>query len=315
MNHLWRIQSIESSMPFAQKLIDEAQKEATRNTDQFPFLRFVTNLNLWFAQKLRVGEQIRQWQSDSALQANPDSLRQLVVPAARSVVERLRTIQREFKSQWLTTNRPDNLVRLMNRYDRQAAYWEEIVDDPRKTDPTIPSQWLYHPSANPRNHDSSAAQVPKAFFRVVLDGSSREMPAGLQLIADTYARVFVNGTQIGEVLARPSLSLLVEEHRVRQWDLTPHLRPKGRNVIAIEGANYNPFGSSGINVLGYRVDASGNYHTVVLDTLVKISDKAAEGWTREAFDDFGWVPAVPMKYPNPVIAPNFKNNRSSWIER
>ncbi len=315
MNHLWRIQSIESTMPFAQRLIDEAQREALRNNDQFPFLRFVTNLNLWFAQKLRVGEQIKQWQSDSVLQANPDSLRHLVVPAARSVVEHLRTVQREFKAQWLTTNRPDNLVRLMNRYDRQAAYWEEIADDPGKTDPTIPSQWLYHPSANPRNRDSSATQVPKAFFRLVLDGSSGEMPAGLQLIADTYARVLVNGTQIGEVLARPSLSLLVEEHRVRQWDLTPHLRPKGRNVIAIEGANYNPFGSSGINVLGYRVDASGNYHTVVLDTLVKVSDKAAEGWTREPFDDFGWVPAAPMKYPNPVIAPSFRNNRPSWIER
>ncbi|MBI2618752.1 MAG: family 20 glycosylhydrolase, partial [Ignavibacteriales bacterium] len=314
MNHLWRVQSIESTMPFVQSLIDEASATALRNKDHFPYLRFITNLNLWFAEKLRTGELIKQWQRDSTLRLNPDSLQALVTPAATQTGENLRNVQREFRTLWLATNRPDNLDLLMKRYDRQASYWEEIMQQPEQSDPTIPSKWMYHPSANPRNRDTSATQVPRAFFRIVLDHNRQEPPAGIQVMADTYAKVFVNGSELGELYARFSLSLLVESHRTKRWDLTPHLRP-GRNVIAVEGANYNTFGSAGINILGYRADPSGSYETIVLDSLIKVSDKVSEGWTEEAFDDSRWLPASPMPYPNAVIAPDFRRNRPSWIEQ
>jgi hypothetical protein len=226
----------------------------------------------------------------------------------------LETLKKEFSDLWLKTNREANLHLLIARYDRQISYWKEIAADPMMGDPSIPSMWLYHPNATPNRRDSTTVRIPKAWFRLTFDRDDPQAPGGIQLLADTYGAVYVNGTEVGAVFARRSLSLTVEQQRVKAWDLTPFLRP-GKNVIAVEAANYDEFGSAGINILGYRSTGGGTTTAITINNGVKVSDNSVAGWKEPDFDDSRWLPATAKEVPYVVVAPDFSRGRLSWIER
>lgn len=312
LNNLWRFQAMEASMPVVQNLIARAKTSARENVDHFAFLGFVTRLNAWFPTKVRAHEAIRAHQADSTrpFSERADNIRAICT----EVIAGLESLKKEFAELWLATNRKENLHLLLARYDRQISYWQEVMDDPMMGDPSIPSAWLYHPKAQPHVRDSAAVRVPKAFFRMSFDRDGPDAPGGIQLLADTYGAVMMNGHEIGSVFARRSLSLTVEQERAKRWDLSPYLRP-GRNVIAIEAANYDALGSAGINVLGYRASPGGTMRTVVLDSLVRVSDTWQDGWMNADFDDSRWVSASAKPVPYVVVAPDFKRGRLSWIER
>lgn len=317
MNYLWRIQSIESTMPLAYRYLEQLERIATRNKEQVEYLRFIVDLNLWFATKLRIGERVRAMTSNIPPAANTDSMRATALSLMSNIVPRLMALKERFRQLWLTTNRPENLHLLMMRYDRQAAYWKEKMAQVEKgelwVDPNIPSQWIYHPSANPRKRDSTATQVPRAYFRKELLLDVVPESGVLQLIGDTHARVWLNGKEVGMVFARTSLSLGVEYQRVMMWDIRPHL-VKGKNVIGVEVANYDNFGSAGCNVY-VELQVAGTTITVLTDSTWKVAAAASPEWLMPSFNDASWFPAAPKPYPFPVVRPNVATRRTSWIER
>ncbi len=312
LNNLWRFQAIESIMPLVVELLEKAEGAATTNKEHFGYIRFVTRLNSWFAEKIRAQEKIRSAQQDSSL--NTEEQASVIRNACRRMVADLEMLKREFSELWLRTNRDANLHLLIARYDRQISYWKEIDSNPLMADPSIPSEWLYHPHANPHTRDSTATRIPRAWFRTTFDRGDPHAPGGIQLLADTYGAVFVNGAAVGTVFARRSLSLTVEQQRVKAWDLTPHLGP-GKNVIAVEAANYDEFGSAGINILGYKTSPGGTITIVPLDNHIKVTDNAQLGWKQPDFDDSSWLPAAAKEVPYVVVAPDFSRGRLSWIER
>ena len=315
-NYWMRVQSIESSMPLVHSLIGELRRQATLNVDQIPTLQFITDLNRWYATKVRVGEQIKRAVRDT-VQLLTDSTRGTLKKLAHSVLADLKLRRNEFRALWLATNREANLQWLMLRYDRQAEYWQETIDELERTgsvtEPLIESQWIYHPDANPGRRDSIATQVPNASFRKTFAVGSLPESAKLQLIGDTYAKVWVNGAEVGEVSARRSLSLIVEHERIKTWNILPLLK-QGTNVVAVEGANYNRFSSAGFNL--YLELRNGTITGKVLtDSTWTVSQHPGAGWRSVEFDDHGWRGAAAKPYPFPVIRPNFDTGRVSWIEQ
>jgi hypothetical protein len=317
-NYLWRVQSIESTMPLVEEQLAELERVATRNKDQVEYLRFIAEMNRWFASKLRLGEKIRKLTSSLSPTADRDSVRGATLALLRDIVPPLIALKERFRKLWLTTNVPANLPLLLARYDQQAGYWQEKLAEVEQgelwVDPVIESQWIYHPRSNPRKRDSSATQVPKAFFRKSFTLEQSTDNARLQLLGDTDAKLWLNGKELGEVFARPSLSLTVEHQRVRTWDISPYLLV-GKNVISVETANYDSFGSAGINI--YSEIQTGNRSTlkVISDSTWKVSDIVLGGWQTNAFEDSSWALATAKPYPLPVIRPNLARGRSSWIER
>jgi hypothetical protein len=316
MNYLWRIQSIESTMPLVHHLLDRLAQTATRNKEQLDYLKFVSDLNLWFATKLRVGEHVRQMTSNIPPAVNRDSLRTAAQELITNLLLQLKTLKDRFHQLWLTTNRPENLHWLMMRYDRQAMYWEEKIAQLQNgvfwVDPLIESRWIYHPNANPRTRDSSATQVPKAYFRKTFSLDTLPKQGMLQLMGDTHARLWLNGQEIGEVYARPSLSLSVEHQRVKLWDVLPSL-VQGNNVLAVEAANYDTFGSAGCNV--FLELQSTATRTILSDSTWKVTATPSPGWQMPMYSDTAWVQAVSKPYPFPVVRPQSATRRTSWIER
>jgi len=317
LNDLWRVQSIRSTMPLAQSLLSNLKVDASRNQDQVPYLEFITRLNQWFARKLAAGEFLKQVLRDTSRPEKRDSLRSVAVEECRVLITDLVSLKSEFQNLWTATNRPANLQWLLMRYDRQASYWQETIDELMQNavyrEPTIESSWIYHPQANPGKRDTTATQIPRVFLRKTFTMDEVVSSAKLQLIGDSHAKLWINGTEVGEVYARRSLSLIVEHQRVKMWDVAPYLR-KGNNLMAVEVASYSPFGSGGTNVY-LELQHGDHLQKIVSDTSWKASTTGEAGWRDLLFDDRQWVQAAPKPYRNVVIRPNFERGRLSWIEQ
>ena len=311
-----RLQSLNSTMPEVLRLIDRARSVVSRNSDHLDYLEFIARLKLWFAGKVDTALKIDRLLADSSRIAAEGidaagAVEQMVEP----VVSTLSDLKSRFRSLWLLTNRPDNLDLLLKRYDRQAAYWEEKLVQVKggrwNVDPTIPSEWIFHPDGRPGARDS--LQVQHAYFRKEFGLESRPRNALLQVIGDSYAAVYVNGAAVGTVYATRSLSLTVEEERVKLLDITPLLH-EGKNVIAAEVRNFFEGFSAGVNIEA-EVTGEGATDTVFSDTTWVVSDSVLGDWTSVDYNADSWrrVQVRPWRWT--VVRPNFATRRSSWIER
>lgn len=312
LNHLWRVEGIRTTTPVIEPLIETIKTKALRNAEHARYLSFILQLDRWFALKLEAGESIRRMASSPRPGSSPDSIRQAALALSEPIVPALQRLKEEFRSVWLATNRPEGLELLMQRYDRQAAYWTELRDQWNRgelwTNPENPAALIYHPEGNPGKRDSSAAQVRNAVFRkeFAVPADAAITSAWLQLIGDTHARLEVNGTAVGEVLARRSLSLIVENERVKAWDIAPYLRA-GVNAIVIQTDAYGTFSSAGINVW-CQVDVSGPGPLILHSDSTWSVAKAGEAPP-------SWAPARPVPTTSPVVAPHVATRRWSWMER
>ncbi|MEW5797697.1 MAG: glycoside hydrolase family 20 zincin-like fold domain-containing protein [Bacteroidota bacterium] len=309
-----RMQSINSTMPYVLNVLEEAKKEVTVNADHIQHLEFVARFNLWFAQKIEAQENIKLLLKDSV--RTKSEIASEVTGLSKSVIEELTNVRSEFEKVWLLTNKPNGLSLLLQRYDRQAAYWNELIDLVSKgdfaVDPSLKSQWIYHPKANPGVKDS--VQVPKAYFRKSFVVKPHIASAKLQLLGDTWSKLYVNGKFVGEVMARRSLSLIVENQRAKIFDIKPFLKDS-LNVITVEAQNFQESGSGGTNVYCEIAASDGSLQTIMSNDSWKVSDAASNGWMTASFNDSSWVPAAPKKYSVPVVQPNLTTGRTSWFER
>ena len=314
---IWRLQSLQSTMPIVRQSAARMQEIASGNVSHGRAIDFVARLSRWFVRRNDIAENLRSIVRDTSTGVAKDSLSKILGAHVRGVLAELRQLKEDFRSLWLETNRSANLDLLMARYDRQLSYWEETLrtfEESRTiNDPLIESQWIYHPQAHPGKRDSSASQVPRAFFRKEFVLSQSPTSAKIQLIGDTHARLWVNGRELGEVHARRSLSLLVEHQRVKMWEAGPLLK-LGENIIALEVENYNRFGSAGVNVYG-ELKSSQGITMILSDSTWSVATSVSDGWKVAGAPGVGWLEAVAKPYPNEVISPNFENGRLSWIER
>jgi hexosaminidase len=312
-----RIASLRLILPIAVRLLGELKESVPEHNNHIRLLSFVVRLHEWFASKVVVAEALKQVAEDSGKHSANSNLRREVLARARDLVAELHRLKNEFSSLWLETNRSANLQLLMMRYDRQIRYWEETIRTLEQKgvikDPLIESQWIYHPDAHPGGRDSTLLQVSTAYFTTKIELEQVASSARLQLIGDTHVRLWVNGHLVGEVYARRSPSLTVENERVKMWDIRSFLRP-GENILALEATNYDRYGSAGVNVYAELEHNSGMIR-VMSDSTWHVSVKPPTDWKTSLEPGEGWVRASSMQYPYLVVRPDFENGRLSWIER
>jgi hypothetical protein len=287
-----------------------------RNADQIQRLEFVAKLDLWFAQKIVVQEKIKRIQASAAEGADKRSASGEIAAMSTDVINTLAGLKKEYRRLWLLTNKPEGLDLLEKRYDRQIAYWQEIVDRVNKGDFTddaiLESQFIYHPAANP--FAKEMPQVQSASFRKTFTVPAGLRSAKLQLIGDSYAKLAVNGTPVGEVYARRSLSLTEEHQRVKVFDILP-LLTDSVNVVTVAVRNYASNGSAGVNIYCEFEAKDGAVRKLLTDSTWKVTEKPEAGWMNASFNDASWPNAAPKQYGWTIVRPNFATGRASWIER
>ncbi len=282
------------SMPDVSKQINSLESKAIKNKDHFELLKFIVKLNNWYALKIETQEKLH----DSLfVNNNRDVLTNLI----DENVGAIKTLKDEFKNLWLQYYKKDNLNMIEDKFDRLTSYFTETKEMLNKNitnlpSPLIESKWIYL-----QNDDSSFSKI--ADFKTEFELNGKPQEAYLQLMADTYAKLYINNEYVDQVYARRSLSLSVDYKRVKFLDIEKYLKT-GKNIITVHCENYNRNGSAGINITSQIISGG--------DTL-NVQTSADGSWQAKS-ENTQWQNVKEKKYIYDVIAPNFSTKRTSWFE-
>jgi urease gamma subunit len=293
------------------RLLDAGRLRATRRTDFLDLLRFTAKVFQWYGHVLDV--KVQMWQTDRW--ELDEKVRRALLPKYRDALLELagqvRQLRDEYRSLWLRYNQEANLHRLLALYDRLAAYLEikaeEVAQGDLSFNGQLPAAFIGF-AVDEEGKGPSHIFLRKTF---VLEEKPRN--AWLQIIADSHARVWVNGKYVDEVYARRTLSAWVESQRVRARQVTDLLR-RGKNVIAVEVRQYVPGRAALANVVVEATMKNGRKLTILSDPYWKAADRPMPGWNRWDFYDADWPNAVTGEIKWKISRPYFDRGLPSRIE-
>lgn len=126
-----------------------------------------------------------------------------------------------------------------------------------------------------------ASDGQRAFFRRSFELPPEVTGATLTLTCDDWQHVWINGVDLG----------MAEEWREpRTFDVLPHLRQGGRNVIAVEGRNVA--GPAGLAAVFRATLKDGRTLHVVSDGNWQVQGEGPDGWQKPEFQADGWPRVV-----------------------
>ncbi len=282
------------------------------HADHLDYLSFCADLFAWFG---RLGQIQLDLHKISKYELDP-KVKESFAPKYEEKLSQLReelnNLKNIYQKLWLRTNRPENLQRILALLDRLSQYLsikaEEIKGGDFSFNGKMEAPFISHPRAK-----ESKAEVPLIFLRKRFYLDKPPEKAWLQAIADSHARIWVNGKEIGEVLARKSLSAWVESERVKAWEVSPYLK-KGENVLSVMVQNYIPQSSAAANIW-FEVQVEGVWQKFISsDRYWKTSDQKERGWELPSFNDQDWLPAVEVENKWLISRPYFGRSLPSRIE-
>lgn len=275
------------------ELIKDLQKVAKRNTDHFDLLLFMNSLDKWYNLKVRTQQLLLDAQKDKPVKVG--KLLELI----DANLSQLDDLKSSYSKLWLRYNKPDNLKLIMDKFERLITYFKETkekVKNEKYRSPMIDSKFIYAAES-----DSTLAKV--AMFKKEFNSTQFPTKAWMQLIGDTYAKLYVNGKEAGEVMVTRTLSLTVEQQKVKLFDVTDLVK-SGNNVIEVRAESFKKKNAGGCNVIG-----------LIISPGEEIEIYSDDKWQAKACESCEWKRAVYNRNNYKVIAPNFSTGRASWIER
>lgn len=284
-----------STLPTAKSIISDVKASARQNMDQLDLLSFLIKLDEWYQTKLKT-----QFRLQDKLQGKEVDIKSLNSMIDENI-SALKELKSEFATLWLKYYKKDNLNMIEDKFSRLVSYFEETkgqIANGTLRPAQIPSDWIYT-----KVNDTTFAK--KAKFTKTFTIAGKPSSALIQLLGDTYARLFINGQYVDGVFAKRSLSLLVDYRRIKFLDATKYLK-EGENTITVEVENFLPKGFAGFNLMAEIKAGNG--------TVQILSDTSWQAQSLEKGTQ-GIGTAVKRDYPFIVTAPNFETKRPSWIER
>jgi hypothetical protein len=291
-----------------ESLLDVSSNRVRRNRDQLDYLRHSARTFRWIGERADLSltvERLRrgiQDSSDAAMLTN-------LANRCDLLAEQLNALRQEYTALWLRTNLEANLALVLELFDRQETYLRAAAEGLRRGQ--VPPRAEL--SSNFVTAEGRGKNKNNIYARKVFHLDRPVQRALLQAIGNDHLRVFLNGELIGEVYARPSLSIRVEKERVQAWDVTGRLRP-GSNTLAFEAISYDPEEPASGNLYLWVKLQDGSTAVVRTDQTWRASRKGEEGWVMPEFNDRGWKPARIANVRWRICEPDFERNLPSRIE-
>lgn len=208
------------------------------------------------------------------------------VNACLGFARQVESRRQEYRKLWLLTNRADNLHRIEREFEYLTFFLNRIAEQLQagKTDISgaLPGDFIT--ARKPDGNFSS-----KAYYRYNLRMDTRPTYAQMQLLAEGIATLWINGRQVGEVKAHHSGSLLVQQSRIKVWDVSSFLK-EGINTLAIQGQSFRK-DTILVHALLVWKDKSGQSHQLTTSNHWRASADTVEGWiTSDAcFEQWYWA--------------------------
>ncbi len=215
-------------------------------------------------------------------------------------ITKLNLLINEYECLWLSCAKKEGLEPVKTLYWWLIKFYEDKIKDIQNSkiwiDPNIPSESIYLDKET--LHSAHTTYYTKT---VNIEGEIKN--AYLQVIAGTYAKIFVNETYIGHIITRHSLNVVVNDKNIQIFDIKKYLN-RGKNEIKIENSDF--IGGIGpINVYG-EIELVDNQ---------RIKLKTDKSWLakREESEDWRNVKSLgrPPKITGGLYYPDFKNSLPS----
>lgn len=289
VNKAAQVSWMEYSLPKVDNTIEQLKGKVKKNEDHLEIIELILELNRTY--KYKVETQFLLHDKLKGVSVNSDELISMI----DKNIENFVNLKKNFENIWLKYYKEANLWMIKDKIDRLVQYFEEIKTAVRNDNLEIPlakSEWIYC-----KVNDSTFAEKAEFIKKVNLDKVDE---AVIQLIGDTYSKLYINGKYVDEVYVRRSLSLYTEYDRIKTLDVKEFLTT-GENEIKIISEIFADDGKAGFNLVG-RINGEMIY-----------SD---ETWKAKPFDSqIEYTNAVKQNYRYELIQPNFDAKRTSWIER
>jgi len=291
-----RLTWLKQTLPLIRNDVEKIRANAKRNTKQTEIYKFLLDLYSWYS--LKTETQLALLDTTTSISEK----RANVIPLIDENISRLSKLKKEFKKIWLQYYKPDNLNLIEDKFNRLNAYFKETKEELQHDtlySPVLKSKWIYA-------QVEKDSLLPRAKFRYLFLVSNKKISsAKLQLMGNTYAELYINGKFVTKVYARLTLSLSVEYGRVKYLDIKNYLR-KGENEIVIKAASYGRKPKAGANIIAEITYTDGEVQKIETD----------ENWQSGKWESNKYeAKTVSKDFWQTIIAPNFKTNRPSWIER
>lgn len=292
-----RISWVNLTMPQVEKLIEEFEQRAKKNREHFEILKFLVSLNYWYCTKLQTQLLIQRFEKLDSKEVK--GLKDLI---EKNITD-LNNLREGYKNIWLKFYKPDNLNMVEDKFNRLIAYFSDVKNEINSSgkisSPLLSSDWLYT-----QMEDSSLAR--RAVYQAEFELDVLPETAFIQLIADSYMKIFINDKYVDHIHARRSLSLWTEYKRIKYLDVKEYLK-KGKNSFRFEVENFNRKGGAGLNLIGELNFGSQQQ---------KIESSLDSGFLKwKTLSNEKVLLKIENSKNNFIIAPNFKTKRASWIER
>ncbi len=206
----------------------------------------------------------------------------------------------EYEYLWMKCARKEGFESIKKRYLWLIKFYNDKIDqlerNVRWENPNIPSELIYLDS-------EGLHRVHTTFYKKVINIVGKIEQAYLQVIAGTFAKIFINDSEVGHIITRHSLNFVVLENNIKIFDMKEYLK-QGENLIMIENIDFIG-GFCPINVYG----------EINLTTEEQIKIKTDKTWraTRELNKDWKEVKSFgrPPKAIGGLSYPDFKNSLHS----
>lgn len=310
---LQNIIKLQQKARLTMKLIRNISPAIKYNKEHLKSLAFVAKWSLIAGRKLQYSYEIVKMCQDKE-KSEPDfRTKSTLVAMCGAMIHELQQLKAEFRAVWLANNKLDNLQYIMDLYEHHIYFWQKMINQIKNEhfycNGKLHSQWIHHPNSKSRSRG-----IHHVFFLKDLTLPANIKSFKIQTIGQSHLKIYYNGYFIGEQVARPSASLIVEQERVKLWDLT-NKSLAGANHLSIEVFSYEPFRPAGINIYGEVVFENGEKYTVLSDETWWVTDEPPAGSERSEINPNNWKKAQTRESEWFITQPDFEEGILSAIER
>ncbi|MFX1374678.1 MAG: family 20 glycosylhydrolase [Promethearchaeota archaeon] len=232
-----------------------------------------------------------------------ESFKKRLISEIEYLMKKLNDLLDEYKILWLKCAKETGFEPIKQKYLWLLKFYKEKLDEIRNNnqwkDPNIPSESIYLDS-------NSIHEVHTTFYKKIIHIDENIEQAYLQVIAGSFAKVFINDKYIGHVISRRTLNCVGIENNIQIFNIGQFIQ-KGENVLLIENIDY--IGGIGlINIYGNIILKSGE--------IIQI--KTDESWLGSRINQNNWESIKSFGKPPKAIGglnyPNFENKIPSNMD-
>jgi len=273
---------------------EELENIVLRNKTNIRNLAFVAKHIIFFCKKRLNSKSLIQ------LKFVDENYKNQKIKEIEDLTKELALLLDEYEFLWLKSARKEGFKSIKNLYLWLIRFYNEKIDqlqnDVNWENPNIPSELIYL-------DNEALHRVHTTFYKKIISIDGKIEHAYLQVIAGTFANIFVNDSYIGYTITRHSLNFVILENNIQIFDIKEYLK-QGENVIRIENVDF--IGGLGpINVYG-EIE-------LITKNVIKIATDKTWLATRELNKDWRKVKSFgrPPRATGGLYYPDFKNSLHS----